>query len=71
MYKVIAIFKLTLSDFFSFFKESKGDEMSNKKRNEDIEKSYRREINLNTKTIESKKKYTRKEKHKGATNGHR
>ena len=45
--------------------------MSNKKRNEDIEKSYRREINLNTKTIESKKKYTRKEKHKGATNGHR
>jgi len=36
-----------------------------KKRDIEILKSYQREINLRTKSIKSKKKYTRKTKHKG------
>ena len=35
-----------------------------KKRNLDVLQSYRREINLGTKIVKSKKKYTRKLKHK-------
>lgn len=34
------------------------------KRNKDILKSYQREINLSTRVVPSKKKYTRKVKHK-------
>jgi len=35
-----------------------------KKRNEDIRKSYEREINLQTKAVKSKKTYCRKPKYK-------
>ena len=35
-----------------------------KKRDGNIVKNFKKEINLQTKTIESKKKYSRKEKHK-------
>lgn len=35
-----------------------------KKRNGDILKAYRKEINLQTKVVKSKKKYNRKKKHK-------
>jgi len=34
-------------------------------RDENIIKNYQREINLQTKTIDSKKRYNRKMKHKG------
>ena len=34
------------------------------KRNGDILKSYKKEIDLSTKSIPSKKKYTRKQKHR-------
>jgi hypothetical protein len=37
--------------------------MSANSRNGDILKSYKREINLQTKSVKSKKKYTRKQKH--------
>ena len=36
------------------------------RRNGDILKSFKREINLNTRVIKSKKEYTRKVKHKAA-----
>ena len=39
--------------------------MGKTKRNGDIIKSYKKEINLNTKSIKSKKDYKRKEKYKG------
>ena len=39
--------------------------MSKTKRNGDIIKSYKKEINLNTKSVKSKKEYKRKEKYKG------
>ena len=39
--------------------------MSKTKRNGDIIKSYKKEINLNTTSVKSKKDYKRKEKHKG------
>ena len=39
--------------------------MSKTKRNGDIIKSYKKEINLNTKSVKSKKEYKRKQKHKG------
>ena len=38
--------------------------MSKTKRNGDILKSYKKEINLSTKSVPCKKKYTRKQKHK-------
>ena len=38
--------------------------MGKTKRNGDIVKSYKKEINLNTKVVKSKKQYTRKQKHK-------
>ena len=34
------------------------------KRDKNIEQSYKKEINLNTKVVKSKKAYTRKAKHK-------
>lgn len=34
------------------------------KRDRNVEKSYKREINLTTKVIKDKSKYTRKSKHK-------
>ena len=34
-------------------------------RDYNILKSYRREINLRTRKVKNKKKYTRKQKHKG------
>ena len=39
--------------------------MSKTKRNGDILKSYKKEIDLKTRVVKSKKDYTRKEKHKG------
>lgn len=33
------------------------------KRNKDIEKAYKRELNLQTQVVKSKKRYTRKAKH--------
>ena len=39
--------------------------MSKTKRNGDILKSYKKEINLSTKSVKSKKDYQRKSKHKG------
>ena len=36
------------------------------RRNGDIIKSFKREINLNTRVVKSKKEYTRKVKHKAA-----
>ena len=39
--------------------------MGKTKRNGDILKSYKKEINLNTKSVKSKKDYKRKEKYKG------
>ena len=39
--------------------------MSETKRNGDIIKSYKKEMNLNTKSVKSKKDYKRKQKHKG------
>ena len=39
--------------------------MSKTKRNGDIIKSYKKEIDLKTKAVKSKKDYTRKEKYKG------
>jgi hypothetical protein len=43
-----------------------GDAMEKAKQSRDINiiKNYQREINLQTKSIESRKKYTRKIKHK-------
>lgn len=41
-----------------------GADMS-KKRDGNIQRNYRREINLQTKTIPSNKEYSRKQKHKG------
>ena len=38
------------------------------KRDKNIERNFRREINLNTKVVKDKTKYTRKEKHKGKGN---
>ena len=40
--------------------------MGKTKRNGDILKSSKKEINLNTKSVKSKKDYKRKQKHKGA-----
>lgn len=37
---------------------------TNKQRNGDVLASYKREINLQTKVIKDKKKYSRKKKHK-------
>ena len=43
--------------------------MSNKpKRDFNIEKSYRKEVDMRTKSVPSKRTYTRKTKHKGNTN---
>ena len=39
--------------------------MSKTKRNGDILKSYKKEIDLKTRVVKSKKDYTRKEKYKG------
>ena len=39
--------------------------MSKTNRNGDILKSYKKEIDLKTRVVKSKKDYTRKEKHKG------
>ena len=39
--------------------------MSKTKRNGDILKSYKKEIDLKTKVVKSKKDYKRKEKYKG------
>lgn len=38
------------------------------KRDVSIIKSYKREINLRTKVVQDKKKYTRKKKHKASPN---
>ena len=38
--------------------------MSKTKRDYNVEKSYRKEINLSTKVVQSKKAYKRKPKHK-------
>lgn len=42
--------------------------MSKTKRNGDILKSYKKEINLQTKSVKSKKDYQRKPKYKGQYN---
>lgn len=39
--------------------------MSKTKRNGDILKSFKKELDLKTKVVKSKKDYKRKEKHKG------
>lgn len=39
-----------------------------KSRDKNIYKSYQREINLQTKTVKDKTKYSRKEKHKERSN---
>lgn len=38
--------------------------MRTKKRDKNIEKSYKREVNLRTKVVKNKKKYNRKRKNK-------
>ena len=41
-----------------------GDQMSKQGRDHNIKKSYRKEIDLRTKVVKDKTKYTRKQKHK-------
>jgi hypothetical protein len=44
--------------------------MSKSKRDYNIDKSYRKEIDLRTKSVPSKRAYTRKTKHKGQSCKH-
>lgn len=56
MYGMIVLLAITGLVFFK--------DKSMKKRDQTIQKSYKREINLQTKVVKDKSEYSRKQKHK-------